>query len=258
MPRTIALQHPLDDTGLPHRQTPAQPTPAPAPAVADVARYHHPHFVRAEPGRSEGGVLYYFAPFTGREPEPEVPLAVYKDTAVTWEQSRELRNQYEAARIMWSKARLRLEAAPLLRRAAPLWEAWASTLAELRRVFGEFWSTADGQWRAQLLRLTDAERAARKAAGAWDGLAEQLAKLADAQVRVAGEYDELELGDVAREIGLDAKGWWIEHISEYEPVPYSRHDTPVVGDLNRVIEEQRERLREVAGLAGDRADRALA
>ncbi|MFE5108317.1 hypothetical protein [Streptomyces sp. NPDC056663] len=120
------------------------------------------------------------------------------------------------------------------------------------QVFNEFWSTADGRWRAQLLRLTDAERAAKTAAEAWDEIAEQLAALAATQVRTAGEEHELELRDVAKEIGLDAQGWHIDHISAYEPTPFHRHDTPVVGALARQIDQQRERLREVAQLAGER------
>ncbi|WP_331762341.1 hypothetical protein OG612_45120 (plasmid) [Streptomyces sp. NBC_01527] len=251
MPYTIPLKRPLDDTGLSHRQTAAQSTPSRAQIVADVARYHHPHFLQVEPGRYEGSVTYYFTAFTGRETEPEMPLTVYGDKSVTYEQRRELADQYEAARGAWSQARLRLEATPVLRKAAPLWEAWTTAQAALHQVFNEFRSTADGQWRAQLLRLTDAERAAKTAAEAWDKIAGQLAGLSAAQVRAAGEEHELELTDVAKEIGLDAQPWHINHTSEYDPT-HVWHDTPVVAVLTLQIDQQRERLREVDHLAGDR------
>ncbi|MGW3563555.1 hypothetical protein ACWDSL_06580 [Streptomyces sp. NPDC000941] len=259
MPRTIPLKHPLD-AGLPC-QAPAEPEPQTSPAaVADLSHYHHPHFVRSEPGRYDGWVNYFFTAFTGREPEPKMPESVYDDKAVTYEQRRELSSQYDAARIMWSKARLRLQAGPLLREAAPLWDAWTTAQAELRATFKAFWETSDGQWRAQLLRLTDAERDAKVAATAWDELAEKLAKLASEQVYVAGEYDELGLTTVAKDIGLDASRWWIDHISAYRPDSYFQRETPLVQDVTREIEKQREQLREIATLAGDSdpAHRALA
>ncbi|MFI9311576.1 hypothetical protein [Streptomyces triculaminicus] len=252
MSGTIPLKHPLDP-GLPRRQEATEPAPpAPAPAVADLSKYHHPHYVRSEPGQHEGWTVYTFSPFTGREPEPEIPSAVYDDKTVTWEQHRALGAQYEAARITWSKARFRLQAHPLLRQAAPLWEAWTQAQAELHATFKVFWQTPDGSWRAQLLRLTDAEQAAKKAAAAWDGLAEKLARIADEHVRAAGEWEALDLKDVAKEIGLDATQWWIDHISGYESSSYYRvRSTPLVEHVTGEIAQQRERLREVADLAGD-------
>ncbi|MGW7603193.1 hypothetical protein [Streptomyces antimycoticus] len=260
MPRTLALKHPLDDNGLPRQQTPTEPiAPAPAVAVADVSRYYHPHFQRAEPGRYEGWTTYWFAPFTGRESKPEMPSAVYDDKTVTREQRRELGFQYQAARTIWSQARLRLQAGPLLRQAAPLWEAWQAALSELRQVFKGFWETEDGRWRAQLLRLTDAEQAAKEAVAEWDKVAGELARLAEDQIRVAGENDELRLTQVAEELGLDASEWLIGLYWDYEPNAY-RPGTPLVEDLTREIAAQRARLREVGDLAGDLdvAHRALA
>ncbi|MFH8558918.1 hypothetical protein ACH4FE_35750 [Streptomyces celluloflavus] len=255
MTRTIGLAHALDNSGLP-RETPA-PVPAalsPAPAApADLSRYHHPHFQRAEPGRHEGWVSYFFTAFTGREAEPVTPLAAYKDQTLTWDQVGELSQQYDAARIMWSHARLRLQAAPVLRKAASLWQAQATARDEMRSVFRGFWTAEDGRWRARLLRLTDAERTAKAAAAAWDEVAEQLAKLTAEQVRAAGWDDELPLGTVAQELGLDMPGWWIGQVNDYAPrAYYDRRDTPLVAELVREIGQQRERLREVAQLAGDR------
>lgn len=258
MPRTLALKHPLDDNGLggfprQSQKTPAEAestAPAPAAPVADMSRYHHPHFQRAEPGQFEGWTTYWFAPFTGREPKPEVPSAVYDDETVTREQRRELGNQYQAARTIWSQARLRVQAGPLLRQAAPLWEAWQAAQTELRQVFKGFWKTEDGRWRAQLLRLTDAEQAAKEAAAEWDEVAGKLARLTEDQIRIAGENDELRLTQVAEELGLDASEWLIGLYWDYEPNVYG-HSTPLVEALTREINEQRERLREVAKLAGD-------
>ncbi|MET8788198.1 hypothetical protein [Streptomyces sp. NPDC004589] len=255
MTRVIPLAHPLDDSGLPHRQSaPAVPQQQEAtPAVlADLARYHHPHFVRVEPGATEDWAKYYFREFTGLEALPEAPIEAYRDASVTWEQRRALAEQYQAAEIVWSKARLRRQAAPLLRQAAPLWQAWTAAHDELGSVFAQFWHTGDGHWRAQLLRLTDAEQAARTAAEAWDAHAARLAQLVDEQIAVAGEWEELRLTTVAQEIGLDASDWHIAWHNAYtDRSPWYGDGGLLVDDLNHEIAAQRDRLTEVALLAGD-------
>ncbi|GGX39923.1 hypothetical protein [Streptomyces chryseus] len=239
MPRTVALTHNLDDSGL-----------AAGVQLADPTSYHHPLFQRSEPGRCEGSVVFYFAAFTGRESEPQTPIAAYDDKVLTWEQISDLGKQYEAARILWSKARLRLRAAPLLRQAASLWEAWTTAKAEMERVYRAFWETDDGRWRAQLLRLTDAEQAAEAAADAWDEIARRLAQLAADQIGAAGYDEELPLTEVANELGLDASGWHIEHVDAYADRYWSQ-STPLRALLAQQVDAQRQRLVEVARLAGD-------
>ncbi|MER6103709.1 hypothetical protein ABT115_15630 [Streptomyces sp. NPDC001832] len=246
---TIPLKHPLDDTGLSNQQAPAQPTPPQTPVIADISRYNHPLFLRREPGR-HAGATYYFAAFTGSEPEPQAPRAAYNYKVLTWEQICELGRQYEAAQILWSKARLRRQATPVLRKAAPLWEAWTAAKTELERVYTGFRQTEDGRWRAQLLRLTDAETTAEAAAGAWDEIARQLAQLAAAQINAAGYDDELRLTTVAKDLGLDASDWHIEHIDAYTD-RFWGEPTPLLERLAQQVNAQRERLVEVARLAGD-------
>ncbi|WP_167828546.1 hypothetical protein, partial [Streptomyces palmae] len=225
---------------------------APVAPASTAARYNHPLFVRAERvERVSGGCHFYFKAFTGYEPEPVTPRAVYSDETLTSEQRRELGEQYEAALIIWSKARLRRVAEPLLRKAAPLWAAWTAARNQMQTAFQAFWQIEDGRWKAQLLRLTDAERAAAEAAQAWDEIAQQLAQAADDQVRAAGYDNELELDKVARELGLDSTDWAIQHINDYLPGrSWGEFQTPLVSELQREIKAQRARLREVAELAG--------
>ncbi|MFI1184149.1 hypothetical protein ACH4UT_32030 [Streptomyces sp. NPDC020799] len=255
---TIALKTPLDEAGLPHR--PARDA-LPA-ALADTFRYHHPHFLGTSPGEREGWVVYAFAPFTGLEPQPEFPQDAYEVEALTWELSEPLHRQYTAALVLWSHARLRHQAKPLLHKAASLWSAWVTARDELVSVFEEFWTTSDGRWRAQILRLTDVERAANKAADDWDTVAAKLAQAAADQTDVAGYNAKLPLTTVARELGLDTTDWIVHHIDDYtKPLPQFRvvcngderwdRATPLVGSATQLIEAQRERLREVADLAGD-------
>lgn len=268
MTRTIPLLHPLDDRGhLPRRPldtadrlpdsirdaaamvaAAAEPVLSPA---ADIARYCHPHYVRAE-AAPFGTVTYYFRPFTGREARPEMPKEAWSDPALTHGQKRELDAQYTVAASLWSQNWLRIQAAPVLHRAAPLWQVWQEAEALLRETFEAFRHSPDGMWRAQLLRLTEAEETALAAATAWDTAAEELSLLAAEQRRAATEEHELKLTAVATELGLDASGWTIHWPDDYTPRSYSwQCQTPTVRALTSGIEQQRERLREVARLAGD-------
>ncbi|MEU5161241.1 hypothetical protein AB0G74_16765 [Streptomyces sp. NPDC020875] len=253
MSRTIALTNALDESGLtpnPDRSAPAGPdTPAPAP-VADISRYHHPHFLRAEPGPHHT-TTFSFTAFTGREPEPRTPIAMYEDRALDRRQLEAIRTQYEVAQILWSKARLRLRAEPVLRTAAPLWAAWETAHTQLTEVFGAFWETPDGMWRAQLLRLGDAETVALDAARVWDAVAGKLAVLAEEQAAVAGYEHELPLTEVASEAGIDASAWFIAPVNEYGDGVWST-TTPLVHRARTEIAVQRGRLLDVAVLAGDR------
>ncbi|MER5570512.1 hypothetical protein ABT083_30635 [Streptomyces goshikiensis] len=268
MAHTIPLKTPLDDTGLPHRDTLTSPA---VTVPADASRYYHRHFVDAGPAPDGGSIAFRFTAFTGYESQPEMPADVYDDPAMTWELRDQLRDQYTAARVLWSHSRLRRQAAPLLHKAAPLWSAWTAARDELVATFAEFWSTGDGLWRAQLLRLMDAERAAREAADAFDVVARDLAQAVADQVDVAGWDEALPLTTVAGELGYDASDWTVHHVDDYtHPLPQYRiardgvdhygRATPLTVSATQLIEEQRERLREVAALAGDhdQAHRTLA
>ncbi|MCC9708196.1 hypothetical protein E4N62_24825 [Streptomyces sp. MNU76] len=251
MAELIPLKTPLDDTGLSHHRPGTATSTA---AAADISRYHHPLFLRSEPGRFEGWVTYSFRAFTGLEEQPQMSIEAIRDTTLTREQSAELSNEYEAARVLWSKARLRRQAGPLLKQAAPMWEAWTAAHGQLVATFREFWTTEDGLWRAQLLRLTDAERAAEAAAEAFDDIAEKLTRLAEEQIRVAGEDDDLPLSTIAKELGLDDSDW---HIAWHGAYTSSTAGWRGIGDrlidrVHKEIDAQRERLREVQVLAGDR------
>ncbi|MER5966841.1 hypothetical protein [Streptomyces sp. NPDC002057] len=269
MTHTIPLLHPLDDHGrlprlildetsrLPQDVRDAAAALAAAAAkpqlspAAAIAPYCHPHFVRAEPA-AFGRATFYFRAFTGYESRPEMPREAWDNPALTWEQKRELDSQYSVAESLWSQGRLRIQAAPVLRRAVPLWQAWQTAQNALRETFEAFRHTRDGMWRAQLLRLTEAERSALAAATAWDAVAEELSLLAAEQRRYGGEEHELDLATVAKELGLDASGWSIHWPEDYAPRASSwQHETPTVRALTAGIEQQRERLTEVARLAGD-------
>ncbi|MEU6709591.1 hypothetical protein [Streptomyces wuyuanensis] len=242
----IPLAHTLDESGLPRHQ----PVPG-----ADITHYHHPHFVRSEPGPGDGWEQFFSWAFTGLEEHPKVPSEVCRDGSVSGEKFQALRDQYRVAEILWSKARLRLQAVPLLRRAAPLWQVWTAARDDLRSVFAQVWHTEDGRWRAQLLRLTDAEQDTRTAAAAWDAVAAQLAQFTHEQIVVAGEAEELPLTTIACEIGLDASDWHIAWHRDYTDRSPWYGDGQLLADaLNHEIDNQRERLREVDDLTPPRTE----
>ncbi|MGV9315182.1 hypothetical protein ACWDR0_23810 [Streptomyces sp. NPDC003691] len=251
--RTIALHHALDRSGLSPAPTPAGTGTPPEPArpvpLPDLSQYHHPLFAGSAPGPYEGQTIYSFGGFTGRETRPATPGEVWRDTALTRGQRMELDRQYDAARVLWSKARLRLLAGPALRKAAPLWQAVHTARAELDAVFRAFWSTPDGMWRARILALTDAQEAAVAAAQVWDPTGEKLARLAADQMHEAGEEYELPLAEVAAEAGLDITGWGIAPAYEYEEFVW-RSGGPQEAAVRAEITAQRERLADVASLAG--------
>lgn len=243
MTRTRTLAHALDNSGL----IPETGLARPGTVTVDVGRrYHHPRFLGSQPCDSPGVTMYSFSPFTGFETQPHVPREVHGDPALTRQQRQDIYDQYESATVLWSWARLRRSAGPLLRQAVPQWQKWTTARDALRETFQEFWHIEDGRWRAQLLRLTDAQLAATAAARAWAELARQLGRLAEDQIRATGDDHELPLTTIAEELGLTGSADWY--------IPYFRQDVPMVADLQREIESQRQRVLEVAHLAGDHDD----
>ncbi|MET7780397.1 hypothetical protein ABZU94_34850 [Streptomyces mirabilis] len=254
MAHTIPLAHALDDSHL----SPAAPPPvAPAPVetaallTAGTARYHHPHYLRVEQTGPDQ-VRFLFREFTGRETEPSSPLEMYRDPTLTSEQRTMIGHQYMAARVLWSKRRMRVQATPLLKTAALRWSAWTIAHDTMMARFAGFATLPDDRWRSQVLRLLDAHRVARQMAADWDDIAEQLAVVVDDQHSAVDDWsDEMDLAVVAAERGVDIKGWLVDHISAYRATPYDQHDTPLVARLVKTIDEQRARLADVAHLIAD-------
>lgn len=243
MAQTIPLVHALDDARL---------SPDAAPALAGAAiRYHHPHYLSTE-RINDRRVRFLFREFTGRESEPSTPLEMYRDPAVTSEQCTQIARQYTGARILWSKGRLRLQAAPLLVTARLRWTAWQLAYDHMHSLYAAFSTLEDTRWRSHLMRLLDAHRVARQSAADWDDIAEQLAVVVADQHAVVDDWkDEVDLTVVAAEHGIDTTGWLIEPVGLYRDTPYYRHDTPLVGRLVKEIDDQRARLADIAHLAGD-------
>ncbi|MET7920341.1 hypothetical protein ABZU45_31665 [Streptomyces avermitilis] len=254
MVHTIPLAHALDDSHLsPTAPAPVAPAPADAAALmtADTARYHHPLYLSAEQLDADR-VRFSFREFTGRETEPSSPLEMYRDPALTSEQCTLIARQYTVARVLWSKRRMRVQAAPLLETAALRWSVWTIAHDTMMSRFAEFATLPDDRWRSQVLRLLDAHRVARQMAADWDDIAEQLSVVVDDQHNAVDDWsDEVDLAVAAAELGVDIQGWLVDHVSAYQATPYYQRDTPLVARLVKEIDEQRARLADVAHLTAD-------
>ena len=239
----------LGDPTQPKMFLPAQPARS-AEVTADPAdRYHHPHYLGTEDG-PWGETIWRFRAFTGQEPLPRRPDSSYRDKTLTFADRIHLLREYEAARIEWGHARMRVSAIPLLRQAAPLWQDWKAAHATLRGTFAAFRDTETNRWRAQCLLLIDAETAAQAAAAAWDKVAGQLAELVDEHLEIVGFDHALSLRTIAQDISLDAGDWLIGPSSSYQPERYwGGGATPVVGILRSEIRAQRTLLRGAVALA---------
>jgi hypothetical protein len=218
--------------------------------AALLAPFHHPHLVCAGPGRREGETQYTWKPFTGREPEPRLPVdaeELLADDGMSYAQYRVLENEYHSARVMWSRARFTEQARARAVKAAPVWEAYAERRGEMDALFAAFRETADGKWRAQIMRLTEAHRAARAAAVAWDEECRALAELVHEHQQAAGYSEALRLDEVVPD--LDIRAWQVSSHEEYQE--YGWHSCLLASGVEEAIEEQRERLREIAALTAD-------
>lgn len=203
---------------------------------------HHPHWLRTET-TEDGRTQWWFREFTGDE------LAIAAPEGA----SAELRGEYTAAwRLIQEADRRRdveawyREVRPLIRAAAPAWQALQRARKEVDAIYEGLRETADGSWYATVMRLLDAHRVLEAAAADWDRATRPIAQTID----TAGVYVVYEDADglrgAAQALGIDIQGWDIASVSSYD----SWSGTPMAQNVRRLIEEQRERLAEHARLTG--------
>lgn len=211
-----------------------------------LAGLHHPNFVRLDD--SECGIRrFLFRPFTGDEPEPTNDIDVYPTHHQQFgeEPARQLQQEYDVARMHWKIGRYKKAVKPLLKKAAPLWEAYAAARRTLEETFQAFDTTPDTMmWKSQILELSRAHTAALQAAGDWDSRAEDIAKAADDHLEGVFELRP-RLEDVAAELCIDTQDWEIERSAE----AYTFHGTGVRYGVAQLIEQQKEELSERLVLA---------
>jgi hypothetical protein len=219
-----------------------------AATAPDLTPFHHPHFLGGElTFRDSYGSSYRFAfrPFTGDEPEPQMPDDLPDQLAA--DDYRFLGAEYQFAYTMWAQARFRRAVIPMLRAAAPAWQEYQRATNAMAAAFAAFWETGDLQWRAQILRLTDTHAQAQAAARRWDEAAAGLARAQHEHIGDVGEERELDLRDVAPDAGLDIARWDIGTADAY--TSSWRDNWPAAAAVRSEIERQKVRLKEVDELA---------
>lgn len=196
---------------------------------------------------------FSWRPWTGAEAEPEEPAGF-------WDQVRDhddrlfLEMEYRAARIAWGQARFLRQAVPMLRAAAPAWQAHADAAAAMDAAFTALRDAPQSQWPCLALRLAEAQDEAGRTARAWDEAAAGLARAERDHLRDVGEENELTLAGAAESAGLDISPWEMEAADEYPGgYSWSREDWPAIAQTLATVGRQKEMLKnadELAGLRG--------
>ncbi|MGW4855333.1 hypothetical protein ACWEPZ_29325 [Streptomyces sp. NPDC004288] len=208
------------------------------------------------------GLRYDFAPFTGTEPQPEVPAAVRTDPGLTYVRESEdaaehrlreaateiICDLYDTARRQWMDAAYVRALTTALRGMHDLWDAYRQRAAALDRAY-DYLRTPEAtrEWPAAITRVVDAQERAQAAAVAFDERARG----------VADVHEEHLYSDLSRNEGLtragypQAKEWDIAAHDSYGRT-HSAHDTyvPLAEKVRRLIERQDAHMAKVARLTG--------
>lgn len=209
--------------------------------LLDLVRPHaHPNFQ----GVSLDGrrVRCEFKPFTGREPEPEIPQA-YWDTTLP-EGVRSLMGLiHDEATRLWDIARYIHELQVATDGAAPRWTAYTAARDAMNQAYEALGQPdAHQQWRSLVFQLTQAQDAALAAARDWDALARRIAQVDDRRV-----YADIAPRDAQRQAGID-QDWDIRSLYDYQG---GYEPQALAYDVGNTIREQRDHVRTVADLTGD-------
>ncbi|MEV4212561.1 hypothetical protein [Micromonospora sp. NPDC049662] len=230
-----------------------------------VPGWRHPHLVNVRKSRDWRGVRYEFStkPFTGREPEPELPEEWRNihpsdgDGERNWERSSQRHTEIGLVRRVWARAHFGYQVGQLLGRRdghpystpAEHWQAFVDARETLRTAYAALDTTLDNMWKSALLRVVDAKGPAQEAAEMWDRRASEFAALDGWLLKQLGEdeYPTHAIRDAAKEHGVDTTDWLIESHYEYTETWTS---TPAIAEIEKMITAGDERIRQVSGLAG--------
>ena len=118
-----------------------------ATAAADLTPFHHPHCLE---GRRDTeyrfGTRYFFRflPFTGGEPEPDMPDGLWGEvTRVSEDYYLAAGVEYRLAYDLWAQTRFRRDVTPVLRDALAVWQEYERARNAMAAAFAAFWDTSD-------------------------------------------------------------------------------------------------------------------
>ncbi|MFG2298466.1 hypothetical protein [Streptomyces sp. NPDC048603] len=210
--------------------------------VTEARAYQHPHFTGASADRFNR-LVFTFRPFTGAEEEPQRPLYTWKDESLTPESRAFIDAQYDEAILLWDKAAFTAALKQATNGAKALWDAYAQALAAMEEIFTSMDTKPDTYWRATVSQLLTAQKTALDAAITWDHIGRAIVTVHD-DFRY-GSFSRAEMYEAA---GIDASQWVIGDSYDYEAF----RGGPVTREVRKRIDAQREHLRTVASLSGDR------
>lgn len=205
----------------------------------ELAEYNHPHFaeVIAHP---DGGISWYFKPFTGYEPRPQRLAGLWHQQDLTHEAKQFLDDQYAAATKRWDKANLTTRLTSAVSEATTAWRAFSAARRVMDEAFANLAQTDDSNWRSAVFQLVTAQTQALEAATAWDAEASGIVELiSTAERRLLWGPEEFQ------RLGVDP-AWPLGPLTDYQ------HRMPVERPMHRQvaadIEHQREHVRTVDSL----------
>ncbi|MFE4177153.1 hypothetical protein ACFRR7_34820 [Streptomyces sp. NPDC056909] len=207
------------------------------------AKYHHPHF-RGLSKDTFDRVAFDFMPFTGAEQEPTPPGTFWRDAFLSAAARDFLSAEYRLAHDLWRDAKYVRELKAAAAGADALWRRYVTARQEMDTAFTALETTADTHWRSAVSTLVTAQDTARAAADRWDEAAGKIAAVHDTFL-----YSDLSHDAAYLRAGVDPAGWVVG--SAYDYRDYC--GTPLVRQVSEATEAQREHLRKVAALTGDRS-----
>jgi hypothetical protein len=220
--------------------------------LIDLPRWRHRD--RISP---DGAAEFRFQRFNRYEPRPEIPdrLAVVREQARAqnhpdvekWWLS--ILDEASAAREAWARDLHRAKVTESLHGLADAWPQWLAARQAADDAYTALERTPDGFWRAALLALATARRAARALAQQVDQYGRNIADCDREYRRVC---DVPSWKQYASDAGINLPGWELHERDDYQASAWSDGTgNPTLDELNRVIVEQDERIRDAARLAGE-------
>ncbi|MET9324054.1 hypothetical protein ABZX75_28375 [Streptomyces sp. NPDC003038] len=211
--------------------------------TTEARAYHHPHFTGASTDRFNR-IVFTFRPFTGAEQEPARPLEAWKDESLTPQARAFIDAEYDEASRLWREAAYTAALKQATDGAAFLWDNYSRARAAMDQLFTSLDSTPDTHWRATVSQLVNAQNKALDAAISWDRKGLEIATVHEGHF-----YSDLSHTDVYKAASVDPSEWVIGSFYDYQ----SFRGGLLAREVQQRIDAQREHLRTVAAISGDRS-----
>lgn len=216
--------------------------------------YDHPNLVDCT-STGFGGWRTEWRPFTGAEPRPDLATA-HPDWHLAYRyddpERQRLKATWRNALALWTAARFNTALRPLLARALPTWQAYQQARKAVDAAYAALMDAEDSKWRSGVLRLHEAHDELRRTVRAWDTEDHAIAACEQKYGEGLPEDDRPQTRFAAAELGYDVSGWDLHSSIDFDPAAggSATHRSP--GQVEKLIQQQVSRIRQVSDTAGDR------